>query len=155
ATFSGNSTATAVTNAAGIATSPVPTANATTGTYSVGASIPALAAATFTLTNTPAGAATTIFSPSATPTTFFLGSNAVELGMKFRSDVNGTITGIRFYKGLGDTSVHTGSLWSSTGVLLATGNFSESASGWQQLNFSTPVPITANTTYIASYHTGG
>ena len=25
------------------------------------------------------------------------------------------------------------------------------ASGWQQVNFSTPVTITANTTYIASY----
>ena len=29
----------------------------------------------------------------------------------------------------------------------------ESASGWQQVNFSSPVPITANTVYIASYHT--
>ncbi|MGW2197400.1 DUF4082 domain-containing protein, partial [Streptosporangium sp. NPDC001682] len=25
--------------------------------------------------------------------------------------------------------------------------------GWQQVNFSTPVSITADTTYIASYHT--
>jgi hypothetical protein len=30
----------------------------------------------------------------------------------------------------------------------------ESASGWQQMNFSTPVAITANTTYVVSYHTG-
>jgi len=74
--------------------------------------------------------------------------------MKFRSDVNGTITGIRFYKGAADTSTHTGSLWSSTGALLATGTFSgETGSGWQQLNFSTPVAINANTTYVASYHT--
>ena len=28
----------------------------------------------------------------------------------------------------------------------------ESATGWQQVNFSTPVAITANTTYVASYH---
>jgi hypothetical protein len=38
--------------------------------------------------------------------------------------------------------------------LLATGTFTGgTASGWQQLNFSTPVTIAANTTYVASYHT--
>src|SRR5262249_6941654 len=47
-----------------------------------------------------------------------------------------------------------GSLWSSSGTLLATGTFSsESASGWQTLTFSSPVAITAGTTYVASYHT--
>ncbi len=80
--------------------------------------------------------------------------NAVELGVKIRSDVAGYITGVRFYKNSADTSVHTGSLWSGSGQLLATGTFSnESGSGWQQLNFSAPVAITANTTYVASYHT--
>ena len=40
-----------------------------------------------------------------------------------------------------------------TAALLATANFSgESASGWQQVNFS-PVNITAGTHYVASYHT--
>ena len=29
---------------------------------------------------------------------------------------------------------------------------SESASGWQQVLFATPVPVTAGTTYVASYH---
>lgn len=81
-------------------------------------------------------------------------TNPVELGVKIRSDVSGHITGIRFYKNPADTGVHTGSLWSSTGTLLATGTFSgESGSGWQQLNFSSPVSIAANTTYVASYHT--
>ena len=37
---------------------------------------------------------------------------------------NGSITGVRFYKAAGDTATHTGSLWSSTGQLLATGTFS-------------------------------
>src|SRR5262249_47029013 len=156
ATFGGNNTASAVTNAAGIATSPVPTANSTTGTYGVTASVTGLTAATFTLTNTTTAAAATLFSPSAIPTTFYGGSNPIQLGVKFRSDANGLISGIRFYKGSGDTSVHTGSLWSSTGMLLATGTFSgESGSGWQQLNFSAPVAITANATYVASYHSGG
>src|SRR5262249_14958345 len=146
ASFSGISTASAITSAAGIATSPFPIANANSGTYTVTASIPGLPLASFTLTNTPALVATTIFSPSAAPAYVYVGSTPVEMGVKFRSDLNGTIAGIRFYKAPGDTGSHTGSLWSSTGTLLATGTFSgETASGWQQLNFSIPVAIAANT----------
>lgn len=79
---------------------------------------------------------------------------AVELGVKFRSDVAGTITGIRFYKAATNTGTHVGNLWSSRGKLLATATFTkESASGWQQVNFATPVAIAANTVYVASYHT--
>src|SRR5262249_50374026 len=45
---------------------------------------------------------------------------------------------------------------SSNGTLLATGTFSsETNSGWQQLDFTTPIPIAPNTTYIASHHTDG
>jgi hypothetical protein len=77
----------------------------------------------------------------------------IEVGVKFRSDVAGNITGIRFYKGVLDTGTHTGSLWTSAGTLLATGVFSnETSSGWQTLMFSSPVAISANTTYVASYH---
>jgi hypothetical protein len=73
--------------------------------------------------------------------------------MKFRSDVAGTITGVRFYKGAANTGTHLGRLWSSSGTQLATVTFSgETASGWQQANFATPVPITAGTTYIVSYY---
>src|SRR5262249_12638609 len=96
---------------------------------------------------------TTIFPGGTTPTAFYNDLDPVELGVRFRSDISGYITGIRFYKAPSDTSIHTGSLWSSNGQLLATGTFSnETATGWQQLNFSTPVAITANTTYVASYH---
>ena len=80
--------------------------------------------------------------------------SSVEVGVKFRSDVAGTIRGIRFYKAAGNTGTHSGSLWSRTGTKLATANFSgETASGWQQVNFTSPVAITANTVYVASYHT--
>ncbi len=48
----------------------------------------------------------------------------VELGVKFRSDVAGTITGIRFYKASTNTGTHVGNLWSSSGTLLATATFS-------------------------------
>ena len=84
-----------------------------------------------------------------------IGANGgVELGMKFRSDVAGYITGVRFFKNTLNTGTHTGELWSSTGQLLATATFgNESASGWQQVSFSSPVAIAANTTYIIAYHT--
>ena len=79
-------------------------------------------------------------------------TGAVELGVKFRSTVGGYVTGIRFYKGTGNTGTHTGSLWTTSGTRLATATFSnESASGWQQVNFAAPVPIAANTVYVASY----
>ena len=80
--------------------------------------------------------------------------NAVELGVKFRSDVNGTITGLRFYKSAENTGTHIGNLWTNDGVLLASATFSnETDSGWQQVDLSAPVAIAANTTYVASYHT--
>ena len=77
---------------------------------------------------------------------------AGELGMKFTSDVNGTVTGIRFYKAAANTGTHIGNLWTAAGTLLASATFTnESTSGWQTVLFSTPVPVTANTTYVASY----
>ena len=79
--------------------------------------------------------------------------SAVELGVKFRSDVAGKITGIRFYKATANTGTHVGNLWSSTGTLLGSVTFSnETASGWQQMLLATPVAITSNTVYVASYH---
>ncbi|MEV8633544.1 DUF4082 domain-containing protein [Streptosporangium sp. NPDC051023] len=81
-------------------------------------------------------------------------SSAVVLGTKFRAAVSGTITGVRFYKGPDNTGTHVGSLWSASGDLLAEATFTgESASGWQQVNFATPVTVTANTTYVTSYLT--
>jgi hypothetical protein len=154
ATFGGSTSVTVNTNSAGVATSPIPVANSTAGSYSVTASVAGIATpATFTLTNF--AGALTIFGTTA-PTTFFADSTPVEVGMKFRSDVNGMVTGVRFYKGAGDSTVHTGTLWAANGTLLATGTFTGgTASGWQQLNFAAPVAITANTTYVVSTHSGG
>lgn len=79
--------------------------------------------------------------------------NAQELGMKFKADRNGYITGIRFYKGSGNTGTHVAHLWTSAGTLLATATFTaETATGWQQVNFNLPVAIAANTIYVASYY---
>jgi len=81
-------------------------------------------------------------------------TSAVNLGLKFQASSSGFVAGVRFYRYSDNTGAHIGSLWSSTGTLLASGTFSgESASGWQELDFSSPVAITANTTYVVSYHT--
>src|SRR4029453_14701123 len=75
------------------------------------------------------------------------------LGVKFRSDVAGFVTGVRFYKSAANTGPHVGSLWSTAGTVLATATFSgETASGWQQVTFPSPVAIATNTVYVASYH---
>src|SRR5262249_38106411 len=82
--------------------------------------------------------------------------NSIEVGVKFTSDVNGQITALRFYKGSTNTGTHTGHLWTGTGTLLGSLTFAgETASGWQQTSFATPISITAGTTYVASYHTSG
>jgi len=81
------------------------------------------------------------------------GDLPVELGVKFRADFDGYIEGIRFYKYALNTGTHVGNLWTSDGTNLGSVTFTgETSSGWQQANFATPIPITANTTYIVSYH---
>jgi hypothetical protein len=76
----------------------------------------------------------------------------LEIGVKFTSDSSGYISGIRFYKGASNTGTHVGNLWTSSGQLLASATFTnETATGWQQVDFSTPVAISANTVYVASY----
>jgi hypothetical protein len=63
------------------------------------------------------------------------------------------VSGIRYYKRSTAAGAHVGSLWSSSGSLLAQATFTnESASGWQQVSFSSPVQILPNTLYVASYH---
>jgi hypothetical protein len=77
--------------------------------------------------------------------------NSVELGFKFQASTNGSIMGVEFYKGPQNTGTHVADLWTATGTLLATATFTnETASRWQQVNFSNPVAITAGTTYVAS-----
>ncbi len=79
---------------------------------------------------------------------------AAEVGIRFTSDIDAKVVGIRFYRGIENIGPHTANLWSASGERLATGLFTdETESGWQTMRFATPVPITANTTYVASYRT--
>ncbi|RKT55095.1 DUF4082 domain-containing protein [Saccharothrix australiensis] len=94
-----------------------------------------------------------LFSAATVPTVPSAGDGAAhELGVRFKAAHHGRVTGVRFYKGEGNTGTHTGSLWSATGDRLATGTFTgETATGWQTLTFATPVDVRAGTTYVASY----
>jgi hypothetical protein len=110
---------------------------------------------TFTTAPPPGTCPCSIWSASTTPGTVDSGDpSGIELGVLFASNEKGFITGVRFYKSAANTGTHIGNLWTAGGTLLASAVFtSETASGWQQVNFSSPVAVTAGTTYVASYYT--
>ncbi|HZY83378.1 MAG TPA: N,N-dimethylformamidase beta subunit family domain-containing protein, partial [Gemmataceae bacterium] len=112
-----------------------------------GAGVTVTASTSSTVTNA------TIWAPTAAPTSASANdSSALELGLKFRSDVSGYVTGVRFFKGAGNTGTHLAHLWTASGTQLASATFTaETASGWQEVDFATPVAISASTTYVASY----
>ena len=95
----------------------------------------------------------TIWSSTAAPTVSSANDpNSIEVGLKFESTTAGYVTGIRFYKGSGNTGTHVGYLWDANGNLLATATFTdETDSGWQEVDFDAPVAIEPNTVYVASY----
>src|SRR5262249_33658825 len=86
-----------------------------------------------------------LFGAASTPKVASTNDNsALELGVRFTSDVDGWISGVRFYKGTGNTGTHTGTLWSANGTQLTTGTFTnETSTGWQELVFPQAVQITA------------
>jgi hypothetical protein len=74
-----------------------------------------------------------------------------ELGLELKTARSGKISAIRYYKAEGETGSHTGRIWSVTGQLLASVDFtSETASGWQEQALPAPVMIAANTVYVIS-----
>jgi Domain of unknown function (DUF4082) len=94
------------------------------------------------------------------PGTWASTGGAVELGVKFRPTSDGIIRGVRFYRHSADTRVslyaNTANIWTTGGTQLAT-NIARTPlpniyPGWQTIKFNPPIAVTANTTYIASYH---
>jgi fibronectin type 3 domain-containing protein len=79
------------------------------------------------------------------------GPFSYELGVKITVDRDAELTAIRFWQDGQETGSHTGSVWSSSGSLLGSVSFSSSSgSGWQQATLSSPVQLTAGTTYVVS-----
>ena len=147
-----------ITVAAG-ASSATFAANVTQVTASQSATLTAAAAGvtkTVSLNLSPSTGSTpdSIWESSTLPAIInYVDPNGVELGMKFRSDVAGSITAVRFYKGPYNRGTHLGHLWTTSGSLLGTVDFqNETAFGWQQANFAKPIPIQPDTTYVVSYY---
>jgi uncharacterized membrane protein len=77
----------------------------------------------------------------------------IEVGVKLRAQVAGSVTALRFYKGPAHAGTHVGHLWTAGGALLTSASFdAESASGWQEVALAAPVPLAAGTSYVVSYH---
>ncbi len=95
--------------------------------------------------------AVSLFAPDSVPAnTQAAGDTArVELGVRVRPLVNGTISAIRFYRGAADSDGHQVNLWSSSGELLATAT-APSGTGWIEVPI-TPVQVEAGSIYVASY----
>lgn len=112
--------------------------------------------ATVPVTQPPSsGSSYSIFNAAAAPVNANEQDNAaVNIGVKFSANQSGYITGIRFYKSTRNKGTHVATLWNSAGTRLAEATVAnESAAGWQQVNFTAPILIAANTVYVASYHT--
>jgi hypothetical protein len=92
---------------------------------------------------------------SATPDTpAFDDAQPVEVGVKFRSDIDGYVTALRFYKGTDTAGAYLANLWTSGGKLLGSARVAnEQQTGWVEMPLSAPVAVQARTTYVASYHT--
>ncbi|MBY5818582.1 DUF4082 domain-containing protein, partial [Rhizobium leguminosarum] len=138
--------------------SGTPTTSGTYGVRVTATDVGGLAATeTFNITATVAPATYSLFNASSTPAQTNLNDGQqLEVGVKFQSNVVGDITAIKFYRSANDNGQNVVDLWTTTGTRLATATFTNTtASGWQTVNFTTPVTIAANTTYIASYHTTG
>ncbi|AIY03624.1 hypothetical protein ART_4025 [Arthrobacter sp. PAMC 25486] len=99
------------------------------------------------------GCPCSLYQDSAAPSVLSIADGTpLSLGVKFSATSNGTVTGVKFYKGPGNTGTHTGYLYKADGTVLASAVFAgESTTGWQTVMFATPVAITAGTEYTAAY----
>ena len=92
-----------------------------------------------------------VFSPANRPASIQNDRLSLETGMKFQASRNGFISGIKFYKSTTGSSNFSGHLWSRTGTLLASVDFTPTtAVGWQEVALPTPVSITAGISYVVS-----
>jgi hypothetical protein len=103
---------------------------------------------------------------AATPTTLFRDAsttsaksdaetNSVELGLRIRADVDGSLRAIRFLKSPDESATtHTVNVWSEDGQRLSTGKtVKETRRGWQQASLAKPLQLRAGKNYVISYHT--
>lgn len=116
--------------------------------------IAALAAAGFVAAPATATETTTgIFSDTLKPKTQVDSDRiAVELGIRFTPQANGTVTALQYYQGTGNKGVTSATLWSASGSVLAKASFAPSSKvGWRTVTLERPVTLKAGQSYVASY----
>jgi hypothetical protein len=78
--------------------------------------------------------------------------NTQEWGAWFYCTASANILALMYWKQTGQTGTQIGNLWDANGNLLATVTFTnQTASGWQTQYLSTPIALTPNAYYCASY----
>ena len=121
---------------------------------------------TFTVTANNAIGSSQPSSPSSSVTPAARSSitpprQTVDSGDSFGRDSGGCVQGRcdgvgdrrALLQGPANTGTHIGSLWTTSGTLLASATFTnETASGWQQVTFSSPVDVVPGTDYVVSYY---
>jgi hypothetical protein len=79
-------------------------------------------------------------------------SSPITLGLKFKPSVDGFVRGVRYYRDTANTGTHVGKLFSASGNQLASVTIPTQSAGWQSANFSSPVSVSAGSTYVVSYY---
>lgn len=102
----------------------------------------------------------TLFGTGTPQTPIDSDPNSVTLGVQFRSSQAGTIKGVRFYRASRSSTGYAGGIYDgSSGARLATTSVTSepcaSMPCWEELDFTTPLSIAANKTYIAAYFVKG
>lgn len=83
------------------------------------------------------------------------GGKKLTLGVKFWSSQVGTVSAIRFYRAVASSNGYVASLYSAGGTLLGSAALTSDSCSlpcWEVANFASPIPISANKTYVAAYY---
>ncbi|MET0781788.1 MAG: DUF4082 domain-containing protein [Microbacterium sp.] len=135
-------------------TAPVGLPNSIGARLRVAVAVAALAAVVGVMVIAPSGAeaADAVGTISDTSTPEILAApdrSAIEVGLKFSPATAGTLTGVQFYQNAADSGVTSASVWSSTGVRLATVTVNPSAPvGWRTVPVN--VALEAGKSYTVS-----
>ena len=105
-----------------------------------------------TTVNVTVGGPFSLFGQVVPPVASADDAGSIEVGVRFSAEVDGYVTGVRFYKGAANTGQHTGTLWTAQGSKLGSVLFAnESATGWQTALFTEPIEVVAGQQYVVSY----
>lgn len=94
----------------------------------------------------------TLWPPSAVPASSDSNDpRPLEVGVRFRSDRDGFIDALRYFKSAAHAGTHVAHLWTAGGELIATAEDSGAAfTGWHEIEFQSPIPVARDTPYVAS-----